>query len=102
MGLGALQASMALKSVGDIFMLNLSGDSVIRELCEAEWEEALKMPVDELLARPFMFLQTILDHTHSSYSHDLLVAARMREASEALGRPAAHLNGRPAAERLTM
>jgi hypothetical protein len=87
---GTMPAPLSLRSIGDVYMLDVSGREVIRALRDTDWEVALKMPVEKMLDRPILFFQTILDHTHSSYSQDLLVTARLRRASETLNQaPAA-------------
>lgn len=64
-------------------MLDVTRADPVRVLSPARWEESLTMPVGKMLERPLLFLQTVLDHTHSSYSHDLAAIARLRAAAEA-------------------
>ena len=69
--------------VGDTFLLGKSTRGLaVHPIPESELEEQLKMPLDQLIRDPKLLMQTMLDHNHGSYSHDLLIAARLQAKRE--------------------
>jgi hypothetical protein len=71
------------RNVGDVYVLSTAAPPPggrIRPLDDADVEEELarSLPLEGAFARPRAILQTVLDHAHTSYSHDLLSAARLQ------------------------
>lgn len=77
------QTRFLFRSIGEVFLLSRikRSDNYV-PLHEETMEQELRMPVNELVSRPVLLLQTVLDHKHTSYSHDLLSAARLQHAKE--------------------
>jgi hypothetical protein len=71
------------RNVGDVFLLSVAKPVTEHlPLSEESLEEELELPLDEFVSRPTLLLQTVLDHNHASYSHDLLTAARLQQRRE--------------------
>ena len=71
------------RNVGDTFLLSRATyGSPVQPIPEAEVEQRLTMPLDTFISDPTMFLKTTLDHNHTSYSHDIFIAAKLQAKRE--------------------
>lgn len=67
------------RNTGDVILLSVARPSTtICPLNEESIERALELPIEDFMARPTLLLQTFLDHSHWSYSNDLLAMARLQ------------------------
>ena len=74
------------RTAGDVFLLSVASPTAAHvPLDEPAVERALELPLDEFVAKPALLLQTVLDHNHASYSHDLETAARLQARREERG-----------------
>ena len=48
----------------------------VEQLAPAQVEEQLKLAVGQLMSRPPVAMQALLDHSHNSYEQDLEAAAK--------------------------
>jgi hypothetical protein len=71
------------RAVGDVFLLRTGSTAHEHVPLEEETlEAALKLPLGDLVAKPALLLQTILDHNCASYVHDIMVAASVQHRRE--------------------
>lgn len=75
------------RNVGQMFLLSkVSPSRHVEPLDEDNLEDLLKLPAD-IATNPVTLVQTVLDHNFSSYTHDILVAAKRADRHERAHRP---------------